>query len=279
VTDDEDDGVDRMAGSMRSMWREMPEQEPPMRGLDALMVAARTQAAVMAPEPEHEPWWRRAMAMLVRPPVLAAATAVLLVGSTVMLTRRSDDAVSSPTTQTFGEREGGAWPANAKTEGGIDRDGRDAAPGGNAGAAPERQPPTVARPLRPRPHRVAEPATPPLVTEQPAVTGQTEQHDKLSVATKKEDEKQPRPGDVKQGVEVKPADQVSEADAPAVAPTPTALPAAALVSVDQLIKQAEVAAGRKDCAAVRVTTERIRRLDGNVYKSRVATQPAIKRCL
>jgi hypothetical protein len=49
--------------------------------------------------------------------------------------------------------------------------------------------------------------------------------------------------------------------------------------IDQLINQTETAAKRNDCAAVKATAERIRKLDGAVYKARVVTQPAIARCL
>jgi hypothetical protein len=49
--------------------------------------------------------------------------------------------------------------------------------------------------------------------------------------------------------------------------------------VDQLVRQAETAAGRKDCAAVRATAQRIKKLDSNTYKTRVEKQAAIKSCL
>ena len=50
-------------------------------------------------------------------------------------------------------------------------------------------------------------------------------------------------------------------------------------AVDQLVKQTEVAANRKDCPAVRAMAGRIKKLDATTYKSRVANQPAIASCL
>ncbi len=50
-------------------------------------------------------------------------------------------------------------------------------------------------------------------------------------------------------------------------------------TLEQLVKQCETAAARGDCAAVRVLAQRILASSPAVYKSRVATHAAIKRCL
>jgi hypothetical protein len=84
----------------------------------------------------------------------------------------------------------------------------------------------------------------------------------------------------------KPTGQAPRGPQPAPEPMPPKVDAndglaarAPQPSTEQLVKQAETAASRNDCAAVRVTAERIRKLDANAYKSRVANQPAIARCL
>lgn len=295
--DDED--LDSMMGSMRGMFREMPDDEPPVRGLDALMAAARTKAAEMAPEPEKESWWRRTLAMLTRPPMLAAATVIVLVGSTVVLTRRGDlDTAATersvtrdaePKTQApvaaSAERkgkvvaEGGGKvdlrtgevkkDSNEKTE---DRLGYGGVPGGPADRPVVTQrprPPVVARPDAvppepvPEPVKIERPTVKPTDEEDPRIV--TEGGEGLHSNGQQGQDKQP---------EAPTSDSETGTSRPPAAPT-----GGVQVSVPQLVKQAETAAGRKDCAAVRATAERIRKLDANAYKTRVVTQAAIKRCL
>ena len=108
---------------MRSVWRAMRDEEPPARGLDALMAAAGAKAAEMRkplaagtrpPDEEARPvakavappvaavarrsWWARA-------PVLAFASAVVLVGGVWVISRRADAPVE----------RGGAAPSPAQT--------------------------------------------------------------------------------------------------------------------------------------------------------------------
>jgi hypothetical protein len=84
MTDERDD--DPQLKSPRAVWLEMRDEDPPSRGLDALMAAARTQATAMTPAP----WWKRMVEQLRRPSVLAFASLVLLVGGAVVLTRHDD---------------------------------------------------------------------------------------------------------------------------------------------------------------------------------------------
>jgi len=50
-------------------------------------------------------------------------------------------------------------------------------------------------------------------------------------------------------------------------------------TLDQLVKQCETAAAKGDCPAVRALAQRIFSTSPSVYKSRVASKPAIARCL
>ncbi|MFT3695278.1 MAG: hypothetical protein QM831_19250 [Kofleriaceae bacterium] len=91
--------------SLRAVWLEMRDEDPPQRGLDALMAAAHSQAKMLAVAAKP-PWWK----VLVRPPVLAFATVALLVGGVVIVIRHDDkklsvdipthDSVNAPTPPT-----------------------------------------------------------------------------------------------------------------------------------------------------------------------------------
>jgi hypothetical protein len=50
-------------------------------------------------------------------------------------------------------------------------------------------------------------------------------------------------------------------------------------SLEQLAKQAETAASRGDCAAVRAIVDRIRKLDATFHKERVQSNATVKRCV
>jgi hypothetical protein len=104
--DDDDD--DAQLRSLRAVWLAMPDEDPPERGLDALLAAARTKAVELAAasselpaagpgeplaakpiETEVEPsWWRRLVASLRRPPMLALATVVVLVAGAALVGHR-----------------------------------------------------------------------------------------------------------------------------------------------------------------------------------------------
>lgn len=314
---DEDlDDDDPMLRGMRGVWREMRDgdEEPPTRGLDALMAAARVQAAAMKPAEEEVPWWRRAFAMMLRPPVLAAATVIVLVGGAVALKSRGADELASPTAVTAkqgdpdmgGERQkkdearpmGAADAAVVETETVVatpkadpptEKSDSDHWKAGNGQATP---PPVVAKPPgRPAPERRLEEQTKPEPKKQERKV--VKQDDGLQAPKDRSPQQQPQNGLViandGEG-DTKPADKkpaVKTTARPPAKPEPP--PADALEvtgmggrqqsTIEQLIKQAETAASRNDCAAVKVTVERIRKLDVNVYKSRVANQPAIAKCL
>lgn len=282
----DDDDLDAMMGSMRGMFRDMADEEPPARGLDALMAAARTKAAEMAPEPVKESWWRRTLAMLTRPPVLAAATVVVLVGSTMVLSRRSDMDVDATQRAVDAERPR-KQTADAPTET-VKKDAaaKDDAPKPDLFNNNSR---SVRPAVRPRPPVVARPEA---IPETVKVTPRDEvQETKPTVqATEGMDDLggQERGGDARDAPKPPEMPKPTGAGRPAgnqpavvdadLAVRPTA-PSGGAPSVPQLVKQAESAAGRNDCAAVKATAERIRKLDVATYKTRVVTQAAIKRCL
>jgi len=296
---DGDDDLDAMMGSMRSMWRELPDEEPPSNGFDALMAAARVQAAKMAP-PEKDSWVRRALAMLVRPPMLAAATAVLLVGTTVMLTRRDGgEGISVPVAETRTRPAAGADEIAPKREGkatDLDKTDDDNKPAtkkdafgqGSAAVAPgntapvQRPRPPVVKPADPiketptMPPPAIEPPKPdppPVVIDTGKVKGFEDSEEKVPVGNTKHGETD-RPTSIK----VEGARPQVEPTSPDTVVTGGRQPPSQ-VSATQLLQQAETAAKRNDCPAVRATADRIRKLDDKLYKSRVVTQPAIKRCL
>ncbi len=96
AADDRDDDLE--LGSLRAMLRSMPDEEPPARGLDALMAAARDKAAKMSATdtPETEPWWQRMFAVFRRPPVLALASVTVLIGGGLFLASRKDEMEAQP---------------------------------------------------------------------------------------------------------------------------------------------------------------------------------------
>jgi hypothetical protein len=78
-------GGDTQLRAMRAVWLEMRDEDPPDRGLAALLAAAHHQAAAMQPRPSA---WQRLLAALRRPPVLALATVTVLIAGAVLIGRR-----------------------------------------------------------------------------------------------------------------------------------------------------------------------------------------------
>ncbi|MBA2543034.1 MAG: hypothetical protein H0V17_25560 [Deltaproteobacteria bacterium] len=283
---DDDDALDPMMRSMRSVWLDMRDgdAEPPARGFAELMAAARVKADAMQPE-TTEPWWRRGFAMLVRPPMLAAATVVVLVGGAVVLSQRNTEVPmrSASTDHTLRDAEAPAGKLGAA---------RDSPSGaGSAAAAPSFETATTdhAAPVVSERSRRPRAAAPAIVREQvkdlPQPPAEPHAGAKLpaddnaergvQIADEQEQDLAPKAvkgtdgtGRASQSDGVVASDKVPTARRP-VSPPPT----------EPLIKQAEAAAKRSDCAVVKTTAERIRKLDSNVYKARVVTQPAIARCL
>lgn len=281
--------------SMRSVWLSMRDSdaEPPASGLAALMAAARDKADHMKPK---EAWWRRSFAMLLRPPVLAAATIVVLIGGAVVLKGRGKDLDSTTT--------GVASPEEPAPRGELrsslvkNQDSPPPEVAGQAGGSASVEP-TLARPdIKPKPPRDGAGRAPSGNTvsidsegqeESPRVQSPPSQGEK---SKEKLEEKPVAPeagglmiadGDAvddsvskPRNAPIKPAAGES-LDVTGTSQGRTPRPPSELV--DQLVRQTETAAGRKDCAAVRATAQRIKKLDANTYKTRVAKQAAIKSCL
>ena len=134
MSHDDDDIDDQALRPLRSVWLAMPDEEPPTRGLDALLAAARVKADEMkasaragdAPASDNallaaaaaaaidrprrndvvaadqQSLWARFVAAFLRPQVLALATIMILVGGAVFISQRRDKlqhegpAVSAP---------------------------------------------------------------------------------------------------------------------------------------------------------------------------------------
>jgi len=131
VTDDEPD-----PGSLRALWKDLPDEEPSARGHDLLMAAARAHAQTLV----KAPWWQRVADVLRRPPVLALATIVVL-ASGALVVRNANQAL--PTA-----------PANAPASGSTAAPALDqaAAPAlAPAPSAPVATPPPVPPPAQPAP--------------------------------------------------------------------------------------------------------------------------------
>lgn len=91
--DDRDLALDDALRPMRAVWLSMRDEEPPAGGLAELLAAARAQAEVMRPQ---VPWWRKALAMMQRPPVLALATVMVLLGGAVLVGSRREQLEAVP---------------------------------------------------------------------------------------------------------------------------------------------------------------------------------------
>jgi hypothetical protein len=81
----EGDSDDPKLRAMRAVWLTMRDENPPERGLAALMATARAKAEAM--DPQRAPW-QRLLATLRRPQVFALATVLVLLGGAVVVGRR-----------------------------------------------------------------------------------------------------------------------------------------------------------------------------------------------
>lgn len=246
--------------SLRAVWLEMRDEDPPSRGLDALMAAARTQAAEMTPAP----WWKRAFAQLRRPPMLAFASLALLIGGAVVLTRH-DDAIekAQPTIAPTRETE---TPTTNKD---IMAPLGNVAPAAPVTRVPEKpvdpQIKADTRSLAPKPptHHVAPGGSRPAASERngeaasfappppPPPPPKTEAQDDKAMVEET--------GGIKAGAQ-------------APQPAPTRAPAEVLA--EQLATQMRTAAARGDCDNAKAIAARIARQDPAYYKERVAAEIA-----
>lgn len=302
--DDDLEGGEQLK-QLRSVWVSMREsdEDPPDRGLSALMAAARTKAAEMTPAPT-ESWWQKVLAVFRRPPVLALATVTVLLGGALFITQRGDSMKSEST-------------ADERRPDLEVRAREPVAAGSPAAGAPApvdsaiATPPTIATESTPPGENAAE--LKPLAKESPRPV---KKERPAKIATKGESSgtanSSPTTPELEHGlVDEAPMvggtiKQVTPDSLGAVTPTspppvaepttrgpttkrPTATTNAdtgesATVSdektrVASLIKQCETAAARGDCAAVRSLAGRIKSDDVNAYNQRVLKNASIARCL
>jgi hypothetical protein len=270
------------------------DEDPPDRGLAALMTAAREKASEMA-EPPRESWWQKIIATLRRPPVLALASVMVLLGGALFVMQRSDKLSSETKTE-----ETQQVPAPAQT-GPIEK-ARDVAPvpppGANAAvgsASAAEVPAVIAQPDPAPPDPVVKPpvsravkaprmrpASPPPPPAEPVKTEATDKDKDGELA------KQPEPatagatrGPVRTQESMEPtADSFGAVDLKATTQTKSDEGGGDRSKlVTQLVKQCESAAARGDCAAVRVIAGRIKSEDSSAYSQRVVKNSSIARCL
>ena len=263
MADDSED--DPQLKSLRAVWLEMRDEAPPSRGLDALMAAARTQAATLA----TPPWWKRLFDQLRRPSVLAFASLVLLIGGAVVLTRH-DDAIekAQPTSVPVRETETPAAnkdtmaplgavaptaptlaepkkPVDSPVDNAVKADTRNApAPHANHGA-----PRTIVRGQGESAFERPAPPPPPPPAMTPDKTA-TESVDATTTTSGAKVSGQPQP------------QQQTRAPAEVLA--------------DQLATQMRSAAARGDCDNAKAIAARIARQDPAYYRERVAAE--ISKC-
>ena len=249
---DGDSHDDATLDRMRSMWRELPDEEPPTRGLAELMAAARINAEVLA----RPSWWRRISDLLRRPSVLALASLMLLIGGAVLVTHR------------------GA------------RDEMPAASTPSVGSA------TKEAPIEPMEKTLGPAGSPvvPLQTQSPSAPATHAPTRSFHKAAQTSTESTPRVQPV-QPVGGAPAGLSVPDPAPAPGPTPPRAPPETVIESDgaprgprevlvgDLLEQCRAAATRGDCETAKLIAARIARRDAAYYRSNVPTDVTIAKCL
>lgn len=274
MSDQDDELDDASVRSMRAVWLSMRDEEPPTAGMSALLAAAATKAAEMRAEPA---WWERVLHVLRRPPALAFATVLVLIGGAVLVTRTSD-------------KQPGSMVATEQPP----------------GSPPMEVPPAVVAPAEETPARIAtdqSPAPPPPpAPSEPSPVAESTPPKQVAKDVKRTPVK-PRPQTYKEEAEaLEESNKATEpvagkgaagedmiqspgTRAPAARPSAddrvvlserAAPPAPPVV---QLLRQAESAAARGDCAAVRTIATKIRQQDDAFYKERVLSHAAVAKCL
>lgn len=283
-TDGESDDDPGLQG-LRSMWLSMPDEDPPARGLDALMAAARVKAEEMA----KPSLWQRFAAMFARPPVLALATVVVLVGGAVLVgTRRDEMEAQAPAsrsevaiTQSAPHETVPVVPApDPAAAPAVEAEPlHNAGPAGLATARPERAkaPPPAKRPApRTTDIKTATKAPPKAkASAKPMAKNDSGADFEGSIGGVATGGAAPSP-------DMTTRDQVAREPAGDFASSKSAEkaePADRESTVVQLHKRALAAAARGDCESARTAIKRIQAQDAAYYKSKVAGDSALRGCL
>ncbi len=299
MTSDDNHDDDAQLQQLRAVWVSMREEDPPDRGLAALMAAARTKAAELE-QAASPSWWQRIAATLRRPPVLALATVTLLLGGALIVTQRKDKMAVEETAdvRAKGEYAAPAAGSSAVLERGIQAPAAEPEPTKPAEVTttPTTEPPAV---------RDAKPA--PKTKPKAATAGPTATTKPTDLDAPKADKSDAfEAGEVSGGAggaASPPVLSIAQDDIPAAtgqaesakqgAKKPIARKAAPSIegedrvttkdaakpTLDQLVKQCETAAARGDCATVREIAQKILTTAPSAYKSRVTSNAAINRCM
>lgn len=308
ANDDDLGGDDDQLKRLRSVWVSMRsgDEEPSERGLDALMAAARTKAADMAP-PASEGLWAKLLSIFRRPPVLALASLTVLLGGALFITQRHDRIQSEAAIAARPEQSA---PGAAPTPDLTREDALPTESAGAAGSSAQIQAPTA---IPGAPPRDPDPRSHITTGARPREPRREETKRSEKPRAEKADEDVPLGKPTSIVVETEVAGGAVQAVPDGVNSTPqngtrapVAKPPSATPSNDsfgrtdpklemdgantastndrrsqvaQLVKQCESAAARNDCAAVRVLAKRIQSADVDAYSERVAKNTAIARCL
>ncbi len=295
--DDDHDlgGDDESVRGMRSVWLSMRDEEPSGRGMAALMAAARAQVAATQPAPAWKRAWTAVTELLRRPPVLALATIVVVAGTAALVTshggltteepRAAQTApMVAPATGHDDGRAGGLLAtdqvrATDKKEA-VARDAPAAVAPGSAPvvAAPAPPPPPPPPPVNHAPMKKA--PSRPSPPDESRVKSKSASGRFGANLDDESLEEQPTTlaGPSANAPMARPsADPTAPGDAAPVAPG-AAQGRSETVLVQQL-RECQAAAKRGDCAAVRTMVERLRARDAAFYRTAVAKDAAIAKCL
>ncbi|MBA3392701.1 MAG: hypothetical protein H0T89_08660 [Deltaproteobacteria bacterium] len=303
---DDDELDDASLRAMRAVWVSMREEDPPAAGMAELLAAARANAEAMQPRAS---WWERFAGTMRRAPVLAFATVVLMAGGAVLVSRTQRDqpavattddpsaepTMTSPTVSRSAAVVGEPPPVETTTaspevatpsvadgtdvanlrgeRGGIEEEPAGAVKKPRRAASPPKPKAELVERAQKVPTESPTASTGGLAIDQPDTAADTPSSTKDAIVapTKpapKQPVAEPRPDADRGTVIVNESEQRKQTEAAPKAP-----------SVQQLAQQAESAAARSDCPAVRVLVARIRKQDAAYYKQRLAINPAITRCL
>ncbi len=261
------DDDDPQLHAMRAVWRAMPDEDPPARGLAELMAAARTKAETLA----SPPWWRRLLDLLKRPTVLALASVLVLIGGAVLVTNRPQVA-SQPTythepdpkmqRQTPPVEDHIGAPAATPTESTVTTPA--------AAPPPPPPPPPLAAPSHQSPpRRDPRPSPPPPAAHAVDRAPPAEPMPAAGATATPELQTQPTPSAPVSKTAIK-------ADDDETAPEGTRGPRQVLV--DELLQQCRTAAKRGDCEAAKLIAKRIAKQDATYYREHVASDPTLSKC-
>lgn len=314
MSHDDDDLDDKSLAPLRSVWLAMPDEDPPSRGLDALLAAARVKAdemkasgavseQVVASEPgsvpartvddEQPSLWQRLLALFQRPQMLALATIMLLVGGAVVISQRRDklDASHEATAPQMSDGKRNQEIAFES------KPAMQSAPGaGSASATPGATPvlgdvatgadtSAVAAPEMPKRDEAVVRKSPPR-----AKGGTATADTRTATAGKATTTAKPKvtksAGGAGGGAAM-PSDDAFEMSlsqdetlkGAATAPVEATKAEGGEPTVKQLHARARTAAAKNDCATVRALAKQIARQDAAYYRANIAPDTTLAGCL